>query len=116
MAARSKPHEHRWRVGNQGQHAVGTGPRLEFRRGASGSRGQRGSGTTQPATFRQPAHPFAKSNPQLVVTEPELQPASTEPVLQSPSAERFERKRLWRSWQRCQHATIQQPWLLQPWW
>lgn len=96
MAAGSKPHEHLGCLGNEVHHPVGSVPGLEFWCGTRGAAG----------------HDGRPANNDLVA-----QPAQSSggPILFAAFAKHLTTKRLWRGQQRCQHATIQQPRLLQPW-
>lgn len=107
MAAESKPYEFLKRGRVEGQHAIGDRTRLEFRCRTTQNRARCRECASESIAFRQTAQPFAQSI---------LQSAVAEFVLLTAIVGHVATKRLWRGWQRRQHATIQQPWLLQPWW
>ena len=105
MAARPKPYEFRRRGRNQIQHAVSPSPGLEFGSDTHGAVGHN-CGPPDDDLVVQPAQPIA---------QPVLQSAITEFFLLAAIVELVTIQRFWRGQQRQQHATIQQPWLLQPW-
>lgn len=106
MAAGSKPHEFLGRVRVEIQHAVGTVPGLEF-----------GSDTHDAVGHNcRPTLDDLVVQPAQSIAEPVLQSAVAEFVVLAAIVEHVAIQRIWRGQQRRQHATIQQPWFLQPWW